>query len=69
MLVSRKELIRHLKGLCFDWAISWVDHEHMSRRGIYLRIQNDHDEEISVRLLPRILRDGMISREEWFFVA
>ncbi len=69
MLVSRKELIRHLKELCFDWAISWVDHEYMSRRGIYVRIPNDHDEEISVRLLPRILRDGMISREEWFFVA
>lgn len=67
--VSRRELIRRLRELCFEGPYPGGDHEYMTRSGIYVRIPNDHVEDISVRLLSRILRDGMISREEWFSVS
>ena len=40
------------------------DHEYLTRSGIYVRIPNPHHgEDISVRLLSRILRDAKISRK------
>ena len=67
--VSRKELIRRLSELCFEGPYPGGDHEYMTRTGVYVRIPNDHGEDISVRLLSRILRDARISREEWFSAA
>ena len=64
--VSRKELIRRLDRLDFEGPYPGGSHEYMARRGVYVRIPNPHHgEEISVRLLSRILRDAKISREEW----
>jgi len=68
--VSRRELIRRLNCLDFEGPYPGGDHENMTRSGIYVRIPNPiHGEDISNRLLSRILRDGRISREEWLSVA
>jgi len=67
---SRKELIRRLGELGFEGPYPGGDHEYMTLRGVYVRIPNPHHgEDISVRLLSRILRDAKISREEWFSAA
>jgi len=56
--------------LDFEGPYPGGDHEYLVRRGIYVRIPNPHHgEDISVRLLSRILRDARISREEWLSVA
>jgi len=49
--VSRQDLIRRLKRLGDDTII--IPNPH-------------HGEKIGIELLSRILRDGCISREEWF---
>jgi predicted RNA binding protein YcfA (HicA-like mRNA interferase family) len=68
--VSRKELIKRLGELGFEGPYPGGDHEYMTRSGVYVRIPNIHrSDEISVRLLSRILRDAMITREDWFSVA
>ena len=54
----------------FEGPYPGGDHEYLTRSGIYVRIPNPHHgEDISVRLLSRILRDAGISREEWLSVA
>jgi len=54
----------------FEGPYPGGDHEYMTRSGIYVRLPNPHHEEdISIRLISRILRDGRISREEWISVA
>jgi len=56
--------------LDFEGPYPGGDHEYITRSGIYVRIPNPHHgEDISNRLLSRILRDGRISREEWLSVA
>ena len=62
--------MRRLDCLGFQGPYPGDDHEYMTRSGIYVRVPNPHrGEDISIRLLSRILRDGRISREEWFSVA
>jgi len=62
--VSRRELIRRLTCMDFEGPYPGGDHEYLARSGIYVRIPNPHHgEDISVRLLSRILRDAKISRK------
>lgn len=64
--VSRRELIKRLRGLGFVGPYPGADHEYMSRGLLEVRIPNPHEGDISVDLLQRILKRAGISREEWF---
>jgi predicted RNA binding protein YcfA (HicA-like mRNA interferase family) len=67
--VSRRDLIRRLKELGFVGPYIGPDHAFMVRGINRVRIPNPHKQEISVSLLSEILREGGITREEWFSVA
>jgi predicted RNA binding protein YcfA (HicA-like mRNA interferase family) len=64
--VSRRELIKRLKKIGFAGPYSGPDHAFMVRGINRIRIPNPHKQEISIRLLAEILREGCISREDWF---
>ena len=64
--VSRTELIKRLKKMGFEGPYPGSDHDYMVRGDNFVRIPNPHRREIGVNLLSEILREGRISREEWF---
>jgi predicted RNA binding protein YcfA (HicA-like mRNA interferase family) len=65
--VSRRELIRKLRGLGAVGPFQGKRHQYMVRGIDTIIIPNPHHgDEIGVDLLSKILRDGGISREEWF---
>jgi hypothetical protein len=56
--------------MSFEGPYPGGDYEYMTRSDIYVRLLNPHHgEDISIRLLSRILRDGKISRDEWLSAA
>ena len=64
--VSRADLIKRLKKIGFEGPYPGSDHDYMVRGDSFVRIPNPHKREIGVNLLSEILREGRISREEWF---
>lgn len=66
--VERTELIKRLKDLGFDDPEQGGDHAYMARGDTVLKIPNDHPYPIDVGLLNKILKQGGISRDEWFSV-
>jgi predicted RNA binding protein YcfA (HicA-like mRNA interferase family) len=67
--VSRSDLIRRLRKIGFEGPYPGSDHDYMVRGDNFVRIPNPHKREIGVNLISEILREGEISREEWFSVA
>ena len=68
--VSRRELIRRLGDLGFNGPFTGTDHEFMTKGAVRVKLPNQHrGQDIGVDLLVRILRDSVISRDEWFLVA
>jgi predicted RNA binding protein YcfA (HicA-like mRNA interferase family) len=63
--VSRRELLRRLRGLGFEGPYAGGRHEFMTRASVRLILPNPHRQEISVDLLARILRQAGITRDEW----
>ena len=63
--VSRRELIRRLQGLGFEGPFSGGKHPQMRRGTLTLIVPNEHQGDISVGLLVRILKQAGVAREEW----
>lgn len=63
--VSRRELIRKLRALGFEGPFSGGKHAFMKKGPLKLHIPNPHQEDISVDLLKRLLRQADISEEDW----
>lgn len=67
--VSRRDLIRRLRNLGAIGPFQGKRHQYMVRGIDTIIIPNPHHgDEIGVDLLSKILRDGGISRDEWFSV-
>jgi len=65
--VSRRDLIKRLAMLGAVGPFQGKRHQYMVRGIDTIIIPNPHyGDEIGVDLLAKILRDGGISREEWF---
>lgn len=63
--IKRSDFIARLRRFGFEGPYSGGKHEFMVRDTFRLTIPNPHQEEISVDLLSRILRQAGIQREQW----
>ncbi len=63
--VSKRELVRKLKGLGFEGPFPGGKHQWMRRGGLRLTIPNPHRGAIDPRLIRRILGQAGISLDEW----
>lgn len=63
--VSRRELVRKLKGLGFEGPFPGGKHQWMRRGGLRLTIPNPHRSAIDPGFVRRILRLAGITLEEW----
>jgi len=63
--VSRKELIRRLKQLGFDGPFAGGKHSFLIRGSKRLILPNQHQGDVGVGLLNRILKQAGVSEEEW----
>lgn len=63
--ISRKGLIQALKQLGFEGPYAGGKHEFLVRGQLRLTLPNPHQKEIGKALLARILKQALISREEW----
>ena len=63
--VSRRELVRKLKGLGFEGPFPGGKHQWMRRGGLRLTIPNPHGGAIDPGLIRRILRQAGIALDEW----
>jgi len=64
--VSRRELIKRLKKLGFDGHYPGSRHDVMALGEISIIIPNSHrGEEISISLIARILKQAIVSRQDW----
>lgn len=64
--VSRRELIRRLRKLGFDGPYPGSKHDLMARGDDSVINSNSHrGEDIGVDLIIKILKQAVISRDEW----
>ena len=63
--LSRRELVRKLKGLGFEGPFPGGKHQWMRRGGLRLTIPNPHGGAIDPGLIRRILRQAGIRVDEW----
>lgn len=63
--VSRRELVRKLKGLGFEGPFAGGKHQWMRRGGLRLTIPNPHGGGIDPGFIRRILRQAGITHDEW----
>lgn len=63
--ISHREFVRYLKALGFEGPYAGSKHLHMSKGGRTYTIPNPHNQDISLPLLGRVLRQLGLSREEW----
>jgi hypothetical protein len=63
--LKRVDLIRYLRNAGFEEPESGAKHQFMKRGAVKVRLPNPHAGDISKPLLARLLRDALISREEW----
>ena len=63
--VSWSRLVRRLRELGFEGPYAGGRHPQMRRGDVTVIIPNQHDGDISVGLLRRLLRQTGVSREEW----
>jgi predicted RNA binding protein YcfA (HicA-like mRNA interferase family) len=67
--ISRRGLIRRLRGLGFEGPYLGGRHEFMLRGDRRLILPGSHRGDLSVDLLVRLLRQAGITREEWQSLA
>ncbi len=63
--VSRRELVRKLKGLGFEGPFPGGKHQWMRRAELRVTIPNIHGGAIDPGLIRRILRQAEITVDEW----
>lgn len=63
--VSRRKFIQRLRELGFEGPFAGGKHPQMKRANLTLIIPNEHESDIGVGFLSRLLRQAGISREEW----
>lgn len=62
---SRTELVRKLKTLGFDGPFSGGKHNYMQKGSYRQTIPNPHGQSISPILIKEILKQAVISIDEW----
>ena len=63
--VTRRELVRKLKGLGFEGPFPGGKHQWMRRGDLRLTIPNPHGGAIDPGFIRRILRQAGIKLDEW----
>ncbi|MGO8676437.1 MAG: type II toxin-antitoxin system HicA family toxin [Limisphaerales bacterium] len=63
--VSRRRFIQRLHELGFEGPFAGGKHPQMKRGNLTLVIPNEHEGEIGLGFLTRLLRQAEVSREEW----
>jgi len=63
--VTRRELLSKLRKFGFVGPYQEGKHPYMLKKSLSLTIPNEHDGQISVDLLIRLLRQAGISRKDW----
>jgi len=63
--IKRADLIYYLRKAGFEEPESGAKHQYMKRGPVKVRLPNPLQGDTSKPLLARILRDALISREEW----
>jgi len=63
--VKREVLIRCLRKHGFEGPYSGGKHPFMVKEDLTLTIPNPHQKDIGRELLARILRQAVVSKEEW----
>ena len=63
--VSRRELVRKLRGLGFEGPFPGGKHQWMRRGGFRLTIPNPHGGAVDPGLIRRILRQAGMTLDEW----
>lgn len=63
--VSWRELVKRFRELGFEGPYAGGRHPQMRRVDVTVVIPNQHEGDIGVGLLQRILRQAGVSREEW----
>jgi len=63
--VSFNELVRRLKKFGFGGPYGGGRHLYMIKRDLRLTVPNPHRKEIGVDLLMRVLKQAIITKEEW----
>jgi hypothetical protein len=63
--IKRADLIHYPRKAGFEEPLSGGKHQLMKRGAVKVRLPNPHKGDIGKPLLVRILRDALISREEW----
>lgn len=63
--VSRRELVRKLKGLGFEGPFPGGKHQWMRRGSLRLTIPNPHGGAFDPGFIRRILRQAGLTLEDW----
>jgi len=64
--ITRRDLIKKFRNLGFIGPYSGGKHMFMSKGGLKIRVPNPHGPiDISDSLLPEILRQANVTKEEW----
>ena len=63
--LSRRELIRKLKGAGLSGPFSGTRHQYMQYRRLKIFIPNPHGSDIGSKIIKRIIVDIGISEKEW----
>jgi predicted RNA binding protein YcfA (HicA-like mRNA interferase family) len=63
--VSWRELVKRLRELGFEGPYAGGRHPQMRREYMTVIIPNQHEGDIGVGFLKRLLRQAGVSREEW----
>lgn len=63
--VSRKDLIRKLRGIGFSGPHTATKHEYMWKKGEKIFIPNPHGKDIGIPIIKEIIKQLNISVEEF----
>ena len=63
--VSWRELVKRLRELGFEGPYAGGRHPQMRRGDVTVIIPNPHEGDIGVGFLRRLLRQALVSHEEW----
>ncbi len=63
--VSWRELVKRLRELGFEGPYAGGRHPQMRRGNVTVIIPNPHEGDIGVGFLRRLLRQALVSQEEW----
>ncbi len=63
--ISWSAFVRKMKALGFGGPFQEGKHPYMVKGNLSITIPNPHKEGVNVDLLIRILRQAMVSRQDW----